>query len=120
MLCTRANVDKKDKTGQTALHYAVSQGLQEIVEIIVNAGANINLISKGETPLCRAAPKSNAPLISYLLAHGADISVPSPGYNGALPIHISILGKNVGVLKVLIEGGASVDSVDGNGRTPLV
>lgn len=120
LLCTRgANVDKKDKTGQTALHYAVSQGLQEIVDILVNAGANVNLISKGETPLGRATAKSNARLVRYLISHGADLSVPSPGYNGALPIHIATMGKDTDVLNILIEAGASVNSVDGDGRTPL-
>jgi ankyrin repeat protein len=120
LLCERgAFVDKKDKTGQTALHYAVSQGRQEIVEVLVNAGADVNLISKGETPLCRATAKMNGALITYLLSHGADVAIPSPGYNGALPIHIAAIGKDPNVLTVLINAGSFIDAQDGAGRTPL-
>ncbi|ORY68952.1 ankyrin repeat-containing domain protein, partial [Pseudomassariella vexata] len=120
LLCERgASLDKKDKTGQTALHYAVSQGRSEIVEILVNAGANVNLISKGETPLCRATAKSNKYLIAFLLALGADISVPSPGYSGALPIHLACIGKQMEILKTLVDAGSPLDVVDDEGRTPL-
>ncbi|KAH8671630.1 ankyrin repeat-containing domain protein [Xylariales sp. PMI_506] len=119
LLCDRgAYVDKKDKTGQTPLHYAVSQGLQPVIEVLVGAGADVNLISKGETPLCRATAKSNGPLIKYLLSHGADVSAPSPGYNGALPIHIAAMGKDIQTLEILVEAGSPLDVVDGGGRTP--
>lgn len=120
LLCERgAFVDQKDKTGQTPLHYAVSQGRQEILEALVVAGADVNLISKGETPLCRATAKSNGPLIDYLLSHEADVSVPSPGYNGALPIHIAAIGKDLGIISSLIDGGSFIDAQDDAGRTPL-
>ncbi|KAI1849532.1 hypothetical protein JX265_013647 [Neoarthrinium moseri] len=122
LLCGRgAFVDKKDKTGQTALHYAVSQGRQDIVEVLVNAGADVNIISKGETALCRATAKANAGLVSYLLSQGADASVPSLGYNGALPIHIAAVGKDLEVLKVLVEKNRDlINTPDTEGKTPLV
>jgi ankyrin repeat protein len=120
LVCERgAFVDKRDKTGQTPLHYAVSQGRREIVEVLVSAGADVNLISKGETPLCRATSKSNIELIRALLEHGADVAVPSPGYNGALPIHLAAIGKDAAILNMLLDAGSPADALDDADRTPL-
>lgn len=120
ILCERgALVDEKDKTGQTPLHYAISQGHHAIVELLVQTGANVNLVAKGETPLCRAVAKTNASLLEYLLKHGADASVPSPGYNGALPIHIAAIGKDLDIVAALVNAGSCIDAKDGAGRTPL-
>ncbi|OTA78481.1 hypothetical protein M434DRAFT_54831, partial [Hypoxylon sp. CO27-5] len=74
LLCDRGGtVDKKDKSGQTVLHYAISQGCEEVAEVLLAAGGDANHISKGETPLCRATSKSNLALVKLLLAHGANI-----------------------------------------------
>ncbi|KAI1098382.1 ankyrin repeat-containing domain protein [Jackrogersella minutella] len=120
LLCDRgAIVDKKDKSGQTVLHYAISQGCKETAEILLNAGADANLITKGETPLCRAASKSNLTLVKLLLAHGANVALPSPGYYGALPIHIAAMGNELAVLHTLLESGSPINAEDDERRTPL-
>ncbi|KAI1394453.1 ankyrin repeat-containing domain protein [Hypoxylon trugodes] len=120
LLCDRgAVVDKKDKNSQTALHYAISQGSLEITKVLLDAGADANLISKGETPLCRATSKSHLELVKLLLSHGADVALPSPGYYGALPIHVVAMGNNVAIFDVLLEGGSPINAVDDERRTPL-
>lgn len=120
LICDRgAILDKKDKNGYTALHYAASQGSKDIAEILLDARADANLISKGETPLCRAASKSNLPLVKLLLSRGADVALPSPAYRGALPIHVAAMGNNVAILDVLLEAGSPINGVDDERRTPL-
>ncbi|OTA54762.1 ankyrin, partial [Hypoxylon sp. EC38] len=120
LLCDRgATVDRKDKSGQTVLHYAISQGCEEVAEVLLAAGGDANHISKGETPLCRATSKSNLALVKLLLAHGANIVLPSPGYCGALPIHVAAMGNELAVLRLLLETGSPLNAMDDERRTPL-
>ncbi|XDG03818.1 hypothetical protein ABKA04_003433 [Annulohypoxylon sp. FPYF3050] len=120
LLCSRgARVDKKDKSGQTALHYAIAQGCNEVAEVLLNTGADANLISRGETPLCRAASKSNLALVELLLTHGADVTLPSPSYHGALPIHIAAMGSDLAILGILLESASPINAMDDELRTPL-
>ncbi|KAL7622712.1 hypothetical protein AAE478_006390 [Parahypoxylon ruwenzoriense] len=120
LVCDRgAVVDKKDKNGQSALRYAISQGCKEVVEVLLSAGADVNLIIKGETPLCQAASKSNSSLLGLLLTHGADVTLPSPRYCGALPIHIAAMGNDLAILDMLLEAGSPINAVDDERRTPL-
>lgn len=47
-----ANINAQDKTGATALFKAVSSGHLNVVETLVELGANVDLpITKGITPL---------------------------------------------------------------------
>lgn len=96
---------KKDKNGHTAFHYAISQGSEEVSKVLLDAGVDVNLISKGETPLCRATSKSNLSLVKLLLAYGADVNLSSPGYYGALPVHVAAMGRDVAISEALLGGG---------------
>ncbi|KAF9500082.1 ankyrin, partial [Pleurotus eryngii] len=52
LLDRKADVDKLDSSGWTALHIAVSAGHEEIVRELVGAGADVQCINdKGLTPL---------------------------------------------------------------------
>ena len=49
------DLDELDNLGHTALHWAVFGGYYEIVKILLEAGANPNIISEdGVTPIWRA------------------------------------------------------------------
>jgi ankyrin repeat protein len=69
----------------TALHAAIAGGPhREVVELLVTAGADVNVISSiGHTPLHDAVFHNATELLAYLLAHGADVNrsgegVPTP------------------------------------------
>ncbi|NEP54411.1 MAG: ankyrin repeat domain-containing protein [Moorea sp. SIO3C2] len=60
----------------TALIYASRDGFSEIVQILIEAGADVNWIDgEGVTPLILAAFKNHPAIVQMLLDQGADTSI---------------------------------------------
>lgn len=72
-----ADISATDKLGRTALHFAASIGTNlELIELLVNKGAQVNAQSTGgETPLMKAIAFDNADAAKLLLEHGADAEI---------------------------------------------
>ena len=69
------NIDKRDSMGNTPLFYASSKGVKDIVQLLLNAGADANLANNiSETPLHVAARYGSKEVIKLLTEAGADIS----------------------------------------------
>lgn len=90
----------------TALHAAIAGGPhREVVGLLVEAGADVNLLdSNGHTPL-HSAVFHNAPeLIAYLLANGADVNRQAEG--GPTPLaYARARGKEAGAEALRAAGG---------------
>src|SRR5581483_4993278 len=75
LLSRGADVNGPDKRGTTPLYKASVQGKTEIVRVLLDAGADPNLDSGGETegtPLCAAAAWGHTDIVRLLLQSGAD------------------------------------------------
>jgi ankyrin repeat protein len=105
-----ADLKAHSKAGFTAIHFAARRGDQEMVELLLGAGVNVNILSQtdedgkpaasagagrvtavrktagtsGYTPLLVATVRGHVPLALYLLDHGAD---PNIGDAGFTPLH---------------------------------
>jgi ankyrin repeat protein len=108
-----ADLKAYSKAGFTAMHFAAREGDQEMVQVLLAAGVNVNILSKAEdgpatraapagsgrtaligarktsgtngyTPLLVAAVRGQVPLALFLLDHGAD---PNVGDAGFTPLH---------------------------------
>ena len=67
-------LDFVDDTGESPLTMAVKRNHEDIVEILLDNGANINFAnSKGQTPIMLAIKKGNFSLVRMLLNRGSDI-----------------------------------------------
>ena len=67
-------VQERYARGDTALHHATRNGDQEIVEQLVDNGADVNVTSDhGHFPLYCAAGHGHVETTQYLVAHGADL-----------------------------------------------
>ena len=93
--------------GNTPLHYAVEIGNLEIVEYLLDSGAEVDIKNNHlNTPLHLAASRGLIQISKLLIAKGADINAQNK--DGRTPLHHSI-GKNRELLKFLLDSGADVN-----------
>ena len=111
------DVNANSKLG-TALHRAVLRGHMDIVDLLINNGANVNLKSEsGDTALHYAAKKNHIDIVEMLLKNGADINI--TGYRGLVPLHFAVTFDSVQLSEKLIIHGADVNVPNDDGQTPL-
>ncbi len=73
------------KTGRSGINWAAWHGHVEILEFLLENGADINYQNmSGYTPIHHAIENCKIKALRFLLSYGADVSIPS--YNGKLPI----------------------------------
>ncbi|MHB8637684.1 MAG: ankyrin repeat domain-containing protein [Fimbriimonadaceae bacterium] len=113
-------VDVPDREGRTPLFYAVMDGDEEIAEILVHHGADVNSHDLyAETPLHFAARENHASLAEFLLANGArvdaqDIDGNTPLLRCALDSH-----GNCRLAKLLVDAGANTSFRNHYGVSPI-
>ena len=113
-----ADVDKKDKAGWTALHYAAVANAAEVVEVLIDGRADFHAkdIGLGQTPLHYAAQFESVEAASALLKKGADVHKRDKG--GLTPLHW--VRDNAELVKTLLDNNADVHAKTWDGRTPLL
>ena len=104
--------------GGTALHFACFFRQPKVVELLIRAGADVNLPAKGfgsVTPLHAAAAGRNPEAIEQLLAAGAKPNVRQQG--GYTPLHSSANNGDARSVRLLIDHGADPTLRSDDGKT---
>jgi ankyrin repeat protein len=102
--------------GQSALHIAAERGWHEVVELLLENGADINAKdSYNRTPLHLAAIFNRVDAFRVLVKRGADTTVES-SLGGETVGDIAKLRSNVELQKIL----ASKDTLTSNSASPAV
>ena len=112
------------------LHKTSATGNMELVEKLVNAGANPNTTnSYGYAPLHVAVGAGQTAIVEALLNAGADPNaVPSGGSDskwtlehcaGMTPLHFAAHGGHAEIIDALLAAGADANAADGGGTTPM-
>jgi ankyrin repeat protein len=104
---------------RTPLHFAASHGRQEVVEWLVNMGANIQARSPvGTTPLMEAAHNGHLKIVQFLHKNGAAIDCSDSEKVRA--IHLAASNGHLDVVQYLESHGVGLDQADGFGKTPFL
>jgi len=121
------DVDSPGPSG-TALAAACSEGHVDVIQMLLRAGANIDLepidfedrSNARSTPLRHAVLTNRVHVVRLLLAEGADIHrFSGKGYKRT-PVHNAVLYAKINVARILISAGADVNKIGTKGdQTPL-
>jgi uncharacterized delta-60 repeat protein len=117
------SVRSTSSTGSSPLLFAIGLRHLAIAEALVEAGADVNQAGRdGQSPLCMASARGYRDGADWLLAKGArldqfgnedTVGVRHP------PLTVALIGGQVLLAEFLLSKGASIESTNSNGDTPL-
>lgn len=139
------DIKDTDSSGNTPLHRAIVLGSKEIVNILLDRGAEAFVRnSNGQTPLDEASKKNDRGLIHLLINHkdkwgntllhravacgskkmvelllnlGSDVNAKNTV--SLTPLHKASSRGNIEVIRLLITNGANIQALSLMGRTPI-
>ncbi|CAI6337836.1 unnamed protein product [Periconia digitata] len=113
-----AKIDARDRSGHSALHYAVIKGYGTIVQSLCKLNATIDFNnSRVENPLHVAIRREDYSLATTLVAFGASINARDEAGNNAL--HIAAKKSPHHVLDLLLDNGANPMLPNNEGKSAL-
>ena len=109
--------DCADRRGMTPLHWAAQKGLDDVVQLLIDRGADLNRTNiHGHTPLHRTGNPLNIAVVKLLLDNGAD---PDKGGYGYVVLHRAAGLGYTDVVQLLLERGVDPNTSDQWGHTAL-
>jgi ankyrin repeat protein len=122
LVAAGANVNDADAWGVSATAMAAHAGYGELVEFLLEHGADPNVAAPGFTALHAAIMRRDEKMVGALLAHGADSNAPlrawtptrrsshdfnfAPELVGATPFWLAARFSEPGVMRLLVKHGA--------------
>ncbi|XP_037513549.1 E3 ubiquitin-protein ligase MIB2 [Rhipicephalus sanguineus] len=104
MMTTGADMNEKDKDGDSALHFGAYGNKPDILELLVNFGADINAKNKkGYTALHVAVNKEFVACVRVLTNYISDLDVNTQDEYGDTPLHDAIRTGNNDIVDLLVN-----------------
>ena len=105
LIAKGADVNAKDKFGDTPLHDAAMRDQKEVAELLIANGADVNAKQDnyGMTPLHRAAVWDHEEIAKLLISEGANVNAKDD--KGRTPLDRAILNKQTKTAALLRQHG---------------
>lgn len=111
-------LDPESDSGRKSLHFAAANGHKDIVDLLLDKGANIHTLDdEGGTLLHNASIGGLLELSQRLIKEGIDIN--SRDNRGKTPLHYAVREGHLKIVKSLIENKAELNIKGKDKRTPL-
>ncbi|KAM7251942.1 hypothetical protein ACFE04_023825 [Oxalis oulophora] len=104
-----ANPNAETEDGVTPLLSAVAAGSLTCLELLVQAGANVNVSAGGATPLHIAADHGSLELVNCLLKAGADPNIADE--DGVKPIQVAAGRGNRAIVEILFSCTEKINDI---------
>jgi ankyrin repeat protein len=112
----KAEINARDKLGNTALEYAIIQKNFEAAKALIENGADINEKTFKQATLTHLiVMEQDLDLVKTAIKHGADVN--AVDNYGEPPLFYAITQKKI--IELLIENGSNIDTVNNAGDTIL-
>lgn len=106
------DLEWKVEDGRTALHMAVENGHEHVVQHLLSQGADADAESvDGRTPLQLALESGNEPIAQLLILRGADVNADFA--SGETPLSVAVGNYWTSLIQLLLR-----EKADSNGRLP--
>lgn len=114
------DVNERSSDGLTPLLLASRSGKDEILKVLLEHGANVNIIDyfMKSTPAHKAGYMGHDKTLKLLIDYGVKINEQGP-YNGYTALHDAIWHRHKEAVKVLLDANANLELKNHNGKTPL-
>jgi ankyrin repeat protein len=119
LIMLRSGWKIKLSTGLSSLSIASYEGLENIVKVMLDNGADVNSYDRdGNTPLNYAVEKGHEAIVRLLLEKGANVQAKDGTSNPALVA--AVHSGSEGIAKLLLAIGADIEGAGKYGDTPLL
>ena len=103
----------------TPLFWAAQEGHTEIVDLLLDAGANVNFSDPGGfTPLKQAVGEARIATVEHLLLRGADVSRRCKSDGGCTVLHTAAAYGHLDCIRLLLLYGADPKARNDDNQTP--
>lgn len=119
VLACGAEIDARVGRGFSALHVSSELKHPEVTCVLLETGADLNIINMHMTPpLYFAAKSGGAQIVEMLLRHGADAC--RVDRDLFTPLHGAVKGEDPRILEMILESGGDPAAADDHFQFPLM
>ena len=116
LLAKGVDPNSPDEQGNTLFMVVVRQKNTALADLLINAGAKLNLRNKhGETAIMLASYSGLRDIVEKLYIKGAEIN-----HKGWNPLIYAATGGHAKIITLLLDGGVQINSTSPNGTTALM